>query len=343
MSVSTPFPDVPRRQVLVGDAHARLLRLPGRSLDMVLTSPPYFRCRDYQAVGQLGLESQITDWVTGLRRVTAELARVLVPTGTLWLNLGDSFATHPREGTPRKGLLLGPERLALALVQDGWLLRNKIVWAKPNPVPSPVKDRLTCSWEVIYVFAQQPRYFFDLDAVRLPHTSRATPGTPKGKRQPASWLGPSGNDTRGLAGLKASGRVGHPLGKNPTDVWQLPTSRFRSAHHATFPLALAERAIRAGCPEQRCHSCRAFWTRDVRRLGAVATRGALRAGCDHKDDAEPGLVLDPFIGTGTTAVAAEAMQRDWLGIELNPRFAAIAEQRIVSARPPDDRAVARAA
>ena len=163
---------LPRNRLLVGDAHGELRRLPEASIDQVLTSPPYFRLRDYGVAGQLGLETQVSTWVYRLRRVAVELHRVLVPTGSLWLNLGDSYAVHPREGAPRKSLLLAPERLAEALVADGWILRNKIVWQKANPMPTSVSDRLACTWEVIYVFTKQPRYFFDLDAMREPHTSR---------------------------------------------------------------------------------------------------------------------------------------------------------------------------
>ncbi len=122
-----------RQQIIVGDAYEQLCRLPSESIDMVLTSPPYFLLRDYQVRGQLGLEPQVDEWVTNLRAVAQELHRVLLPTGSLWLNLGDTYATHPRQGAARKSLLLGPERLALALVADGWLLRNKIVWAKRQP------------------------------------------------------------------------------------------------------------------------------------------------------------------------------------------------------------------
>jgi site-specific DNA-methyltransferase (adenine-specific) len=143
-----------RQRIIVGDAHEQLRQLPSEAIDMVLTSPPYFLLRDYQVRGQLGLEPHVDEWVANLRGVVRELHRVLVPTGSLWLNLGDTYATHPRQGAPRKSLLLGPERLALALVADGWVLRNKIVWAKSNPMPSSVRDRLTCAWEAVYIFAQ---------------------------------------------------------------------------------------------------------------------------------------------------------------------------------------------
>ncbi|MBV9823350.1 MAG: site-specific DNA-methyltransferase [Actinobacteria bacterium] len=302
---------------------------------MVLTSPPYFLLRDYQVSGQLGLEPHVDQWVANLRAVARELHRVLLPTGSLWLNLGDTYATHPRQGAARKSLLLGPERLALALLADGWLLRNKIVWAKSNPMPSSVGDRLTCTWEALYVFTRQPRYFFDLDAIRTPHTSRHRGRLrPDFQRSPReAWRGPNGDDASGLDLLKAQGIVGHPLGKNPGDVWRLASSNYRGAHHATFPLTLAHRAIQAGSPEARCTRCRAPWQRRLLRpIGGTAVRGALGPTCDCQTTSEPAVVLDPFFGAGTTAVAAEQLGRDWLGIELNPDFAELAQQRIQAAR-----------
>ncbi|HET6910678.1 MAG TPA: site-specific DNA-methyltransferase [Mycobacteriales bacterium] len=328
---------LPRNRLLVGDALQQLPRLPEGSVDMVLTSPPYFRLRDYGQPGQLGLERHVDDWVATLAELAGQVRRVLVPSGTFWINLGDTYATHPSQGAARKSLMLAPERLALALVADGWRLRNKIVWHKPNRMPTSARDRLASSWEALYVFAKQPSYFFDLDAIRRPHTS--TPPRPKVTRPATaapreSWRGPNGAGASGLASLKARGLAGHPLGKNPGDVWTIPSSNYRGGHHATFPLRLAELAIRAGCPEARCSRCPQPWRRPVLRsvtdLGRTALRGALAAQCDCGVPPEPGLVLDPFIGAGTTALAARSTGRDWLGIELSPAYAAEAEARIAS-------------
>jgi site-specific DNA-methyltransferase (adenine-specific) len=323
-----------RNQVLVGDAAERLREIPDSSVDMVLTSPPYFRLRNYEVDGQLGLGGHVDAWVDGLRTVANECARVLVPTGSLWLNLGDTFSTHARQGAARKSLLLGPERLALELARDGWTLRNKIVWAKTNPVPSSVRDRLSATHELIYVLVRQTDYYFDLDSIREPHTSRVTKRPAVKERGVEVWRGPNGDDAAGLDAIKAEGRVGHPLGKNPGDVWRLASSSYRGAHHATFPVQLATRMLLAGCPEKRCTACRLPYKRSViRALGGTAVRGALGPTCRCDRPAEPGLVLDPFFGAGTTAVAAEAHGRDWLGIELNPDFAALATDRIRTARP----------
>ncbi|MFI6169048.1 DNA-methyltransferase [Nocardia sp. NPDC051052] len=323
-----------RNRLLVGDALARLRELPPDSIDMVLTSPPYFRLRNYDAAGQIGLESHVDDWVNSLEAVSDEVRRVLVPTGTFWLNLGDTYSTHASQGAARKSLLMAPERLALRLQESGWIVRNKIVWAKPNPMPSNVSDRLACTYEFVYVLAKQPAYFFDLDAIRIPHRTAAPKSYRMSPRDKESWRGPNGDGTGGLDVLKREGRIGHPLGKNPGDVWQLATSNFRGAHHATFPLSLASKAIQAGCPEVRCADCRRPWRRRVvRLLGGRALRTAASATCDCECASEPGMVLDPFMGSGTTAVAAEDLARDWCGIELNPDFARLAARRIEAAHP----------
>lgn len=325
--------NLPRNQILIGDALDRVRRLPDASVDSVVTSPPYFRLRDYGVDGQLGLEGQVDQWVDELRQLVNELGRVLVPTGTIWLNLGDSFSTHSREGAPRKSLLLGPERLALKLIADGWTIRNKIVWAKTNTIPTSVTDRLATKHEVIYLLAKQPKYFFDLDAIRVPHSGRPPkPRTVKKVGERPAWLGPNSDGDRGLAALHAAGLQGHPLGKNPADVWSLAVSGYRGAHFATYPVPLAQQMVQAGTPEARCTHCRTPHRRPVRRLGAVATKLALQAMCDCDAPSEPGLVLDPFLGSGTTAIAAENLDRHWLGIELNPAYADLATRRITDER-----------
>jgi DNA modification methylase len=322
----------PLNRILIGDARVVLNTLPSKHVDCVVTSPPYFRLRNYQHPGQLGLEQLIDDWVANLRHVLQATERVLTPTGTVWLNLGDSYSTG-REGAAAKSLLLGPERLAFALIKDGWLVRNKVVWAKRNPMPSAVRDRLTCSWEVIYLLTRNRDYFFDLDAIRQPHTSsKKASATPRGWSVPPAWrVTPTTNS--GLDELAAAGRVGHPLGKNPGDVWQMSTAAYRGPHHAVFPVSLAERPILAGSPERRCARCRAPWRRETaRRLGHLAVLGKLRATCACPTHSEPGVVLDPFIGSGSTAIAAERHGRNWVGVEVNSDFARLADQRIRAAR-----------
>lgn len=325
-----------RNTVIIGDARQTLARLPGASVDCVVTSPPYFLLRDYGVAGQIGLEPAVNDWVEHLRAVAAELQRVLTRTGTLWLNVGDSYSRRHRYGAPPKSLLLGPERLVLALAVDGWLVRNRIAWTKTNPRPASVRDRFSSTWEHVYLLTRSPTYYLDLDSVRVPHRTtglRVHARPLPTQRQRPSWAGPLAGDNSGLARLKAQGRPGHVLGKNPGDSWTFPASGYRGAHFATFPERLIERPIRAGCPEQVCMHCDTPWRRSAaRRLGQVAVMGAMAPDCNCNARMRPGLVLDPFMGAGTVAVVAERLGRDWLGIELNPEFAHMAEQRVANAR-----------
>lgn len=326
---------LPRNSILTGDAREVLSRLLPESVDCCVTSPPYANAvRDYRAPDQLGQEPTISEYVQSLRAVLCGVRRVLKPTGSLWLNLGDGYARHPRQGAPRGGLLLAPQRVAMALAADGWIVRNVAVWHKPNPLPQSAADRLSPTYEVVIFAAKSRRYFFDLDAIRVPHRSadRARPQEGELHRRY------QGNNT-GLGRLKAAGRVGNARGKNPGDVWTIPTPADRLGHQATFPEALIERPILATCPERICVQCDAAWTRPTRIKSRRTSEGMLhvrRVGelsrCRCFAPSRPGVVLDPFTGTGTTAVVARRLRRDFLGIELNPSFTKLAEDRLRSAR-----------
>jgi DNA modification methylase len=311
--------ELPRNTILVGDAALRLRELPDASIDCAITSPPYFQLRNYQATDQIGLESHVDEWVAALRRVFGEVARVLKPTGVQWLNLGDSFSRHHRYGAPSKSLLLAPERLLLALAADGWIVRNKVIWAKTNPLPSAVTDRLALTYEVVYFLTRSPRYFFDLNAIREPfRTSDAQRARPPLNLSP-SWTGTL-DATLALRRKPVAGRPGHPLGKNPGDVWQIATRGYKGAHFATFPEALVRRPLLATCPQAVCDACGQPWQRRDGHLEACAC-GA---------PTQPGVVLDPFFGSGTVGVAAKKHGRDWIGIELNPAYVRLAEARLAS-------------
>jgi site-specific DNA-methyltransferase (adenine-specific) len=332
------------KKVLVGDVRDRLTEIPDSSVDCIVTSPPYFRLRNYQHDAQLGLEAHVDMWVEELRSIGTELSRVLKPSGSLWLNLGDSYSRTKSAGAPNKSLLLAPEKVALAFQQDGWILPNKVIWAKSNPLPSSVGDRLSCTYEIVYFFTKSSRYFFDLDAIRERPSQLTAGSSPdpvararylrdrrliKADRTVESWRGPLANTNSGLDALKAQGLGAHPLGKNPGDVWRLATSNYRSIHHATFPPSLVERPIQATCPERVCADCGEPWTRTrAHSVGHLALLGDIKAQCKCEAGSKPGVVLDPFIGSGTTALAAEAMSRDWIGIEINKDFARLATRRI---------------
>lgn len=342
---------LPRNTLLAGDAAAVLSRLPASSVDCVITSPPYFQLRDYGVKGQIGLEPTIDAWVSSLRRVFAQVARVLKPSGSLWLNLGDSYSQHPQLGAPVKSLVCAPERLLLALTQDGWLCRNKVIWAKTNPMPVSVVDRLSNTYDVVYFLVRSRRYFFDLDAIREPHKSATLRPRAPSVAPEKTWAGPLASaSNHGLARIKSEGRAGHVLGKNPGDVWRIAASHYRGAHFATFPHTLVERPLRATCPEQICTKCGEPWRRavSVTRSSAptVAREGFVRryptrievtrvagdlAPCPCNADAVPGVVLDPFFGTGTVGQVALANGRDWIGIELNPGYRKMARARLAAA------------
>ena len=333
-------PSLPLRQILIGDVRTRLKELPNAAVDTIITSPPYWALRDYGQDKQIGAEDSVEQWAEQIAIVAAELARVLTPTGSLWLNLGDGYSRHPREGVGKKGLLLGPERVAAKLTRDGWLLRNKIIWAKANPMPFSGTDRLTTTHEYLYFFTRQPRYHFDLDPIREPtRTSRHEGRGARASYPPRQAVPSLGGGTsprvdlnQGLAGMKAAGRESHPLGKNPGDVWVIPTANYQGAHFATFPVELVRRPLLATCPERVCTVCGQPWERAPQRInGRQLATGPLRPICGHPNW-RPGVVLDPFMGSGTVAVAAERYDRDWLGVELNPEYAELAEKRLAGWR-----------
>jgi site-specific DNA-methyltransferase (adenine-specific) len=327
-----------RNQIVVGDVRTVLPTIPTASVDTMITSPPYWALRNYGVAHQIGLEESVDAWVDQLRLVLRDVARVLKPTGSLWLNLGDTYSHHQRDGAAPKSLLLGPERIALAMIQDGWRIRSKVIWAKTNPMPTSVRDRLSCTYEVLYFATRTQKYFFDLDAIRVPHRSQLKRPSVAAARRAVhaarpEWAGPLAGSNVGLDRTKAEGRVGNPLGKNPGDVWQYATSNLRGVHHAMFPESLITRPLLSSCPERVCVACGAPWDRArARRLGHLAVFGELSAQCSCAAGHRPGLVLDPFLGAGTTAIAAERHGRDWLGIELNAEFAVQARARIETER-----------
>jgi DNA modification methylase len=327
---------LPRNTILRGDAREVLAGLLPESVDCCVTSPPYVNAlRDYGAAGQIGREPSVAEYVANLAAVLRLVRRLLKDSGSLWLNLGDAYNRGRRLEVPVGSLMLAPQRVALALAADGWTIRNVVVWQKPNPLPQSAQDRLSPVYEVI-VFATKTRhYFFDADSIRLPHRSAERIGR---KRRGELGRRYQGNNT-GLGKLKAAGRVGHRNGKNPGDVWTIPTAADRRGHQATFPEPLVERPILATCPERICVQCDTAWTRPTRIVSRKTSEGMrhtrevgdLRR-CDCFAPTRPGVVIDPFMGTGTTAVVAERLRRDWLGVELNPVFINLAADRLRSAR-----------
>jgi len=320
----------------IGDAHDILAAMPGQSADCIVTSPPYWAKRDYGIAGQYGHEATPAAYTATLRDVFAEARRVLADDGTCWLNLGDSYsagsatphglhsyigaglAGRSTAGLGTKNLLGLPWRVALALQDDGWIIRNAIVWHKPNAMPESVTDRLNCRHELIFLMVKSRHYWFDLDPIRIPHATGPTtrprrepagrhPGDARcsGQRQGGRSSRPQkyGPHTRQVVGARRYGTARsnrrHPNGRNPGDVWSIPTKPYRGPHFAAYPLDIPARCIQAGCKPG-------------------------------------GMVLDPFAGTGTTGIAALALGRRFTGIDLNPAFAELAAERLRNAaiQPP---------
>ena len=243
-----------------GDSLAVLRELPDQSVDCCVTSPPYFGLRDYGSEGQYGLEASPAEYVETMRALFSEVRRVLTDDGTLWLNLGDTYysgkgaAVGPDKKQPaRRGYvrpvdksgadwakpksLLGiPWRVAFALQDDGWILRNEIIWSKPNAMPESVTDRLSSRHEHLFMLTKSRRYWFDLDPIREPHVSE--PG-----REGSNYM-------RGQKAMRPVGPNSGAYsegGRNPGDVWSIATQPFPGAHFAVMPPELARRAVVAGC------------------------------------------------------------------------------------------------
>ena len=287
-------------RILRGDCLDVLRTLPADSVHCCVTSPPYYGLRDYGVAGQIGLEATPDAYIATMVEVFRLVRRVLRDDGTVWLNLGDSYASTPSgsfdkggrgsgalegggfrankafstigNGAKPKDLLLMPARVALALQADGWWLRSDIIWHKPNPMPESVGDRPTSAHEHVFLLAKQPRYFYDADAVREE--------AEYGRRE---WSNVEGNLRRagGNPGAMPSATVSgaNPAsGRNLRNVWMIATAPYSDAHFATFPPELAERCIKAGTSERGvCQACGAPWVRQVERSVAF-TSGSGRAG-----------------------------------------------------------------
>jgi DNA modification methylase len=302
---------LPLNTITQSDALDFARSLPDASVDCALTSPPYYLLRNYGVDGQWGSEATLDQYLGRLWALFDEVRRVLKPSGTCFVNLSDTYQNDPGGGSGsmktgnaeavrlvgrqkraevvrRKSLMLVPERFALGMVERDWVLRNKNVWVKPNAMPSPVLDRFTNAWEYVYFFTKAETYWSNLDAVRQPHTSDDDPRNredyaPKRQRN----IGAREDGFTRAAGAL----TWHPLGRNPGDVWTIPTQPLPEAHFAVWPEALARRIIRFACPPD-------------------------------------GVVYDPFTGSGTSMVVALQENRNFIGSELNPDYIAIEEKRI---------------
>jgi DNA modification methylase len=339
-----------KNQIINSDCIEGLKTLPDESIDCCVTSPPYFGLRDYGHEGQIGLEETPEAFVAKMVEVFTEVKRVLKKEGTLWLNLGDSYAGYHGnknyslgEATPsdkpcyrenlRKSMsvkkraaaitdrslplkpkdLIGiPWMVAFALRSSGWYLRQDIIWHKPNPMPESVTDRCTKSHEYIFLLSKSPKYYYDHEAIKQPFLetsvqrlsqdvenqkgSDRVPGKTNGamkavghKNLMNKGLTPHTMHKNRMNGREVNGTL--KGGANKRSVWTVTTKPFSEAHFATFPEDLIVDCIKAGCPEN-------------------------------------GIILDPFMGAGTTAIVSSKLNRDFIGFELNPQYIEIAKKRM---------------
>lgn len=365
-------------KIILGDALAVLKTLPDESVDCIITSPPYYGLRDYGIEGQVGLEKSLGDYLAKMLEITAELKRVLKKTGTLWWNHGDSyshkqamglqgknggrknrrFTVHGipgRHDVPEKSLMLQAHRLAIRMVDEqGWILRNQIIWHKPNVMPSSVKDRFSVDFEPIFFFTKSQKYFFEkqFEPVKESSLERA--------KYKLNQTHPSAAGSQGTYEEMGS-RFVNKMGRNKRSVWKIATRPFKEAHFATFPETLIETPVKAGCPEFICNKCGEPRKRIFKASGGTIGKGWH----DHSNDAKLGMlgrggiptsddyavedmgltdcgcgaawrrggILDPFMGAGTTAVVALKLDRNFLGIEINPEYIKIAEDRLKEIQP----------
>jgi DNA modification methylase len=301
-------------QIVAGEAAERLRAMPEGSARCCVTSPPYWGLRDYGHDDQLGLERTPDEYVARLVGIMREVRRVLADDGTLWLNLGDCYASnsdrasmklggHPKgcrcsyctmpqsglktsvpPGLKPKDLVGVPWLVAFALRADGWWLRSETIWHKPNPMPENVTDRPTKAHEQVFLLSKSGRYFYDREAIAEPSATAGKPGGFYPHRAMASGQKPSGNEVG--PGMGVRGEI-----TNARSVWTIPVASFPDAHFAVMPTKLAERCVQAG---------------------------------SAKND----TILDPFAGAGTTGVAAVRHGRQFLGVELNLEYAEMARDRI---------------
>lgn len=316
-------------KIICGDAILELKKLPDNSIDCIVTSPPYWAVRDYGKKNQIGLEDHPQEYIDKIVEIMKECKRVIKPTGTIWLNLGDSFYTKSGSGQGNNFLekhkeldggkgrlkkahketrgkfksnwlqskqkLLIPYRIAIKCQDElGLILRNDIKWVKQwvnwknkeskgSSMPTSVRDRLNTNSESIFLFVKNKNYYFNLNAVRIPHKNNSI------IRMKYNWNGHR-EPMSSYQGLQPE-KMCHAKGKNPGDCLMFPLEPSREKHYAMFPKTLPDFCIKAGCPKN-------------------------------------GIVLDPFLGTGTTGIVAKKENKDFIGIDLNNNFVKIADKRI---------------
>jgi len=422
-------------QIIQGDALAVLKTFPDDFVDTIITSPPYWGLRDYGVAGQIGLEPTLEEYLNKMLAITAEIKRVMKPSGVMFWNHGDcyggiktgktdkkvsDYVNDSQKGLKKyapkfeKCLMLQNWRLIIRMIDEqGFILRNSIIWHKPNGMPSSVKDRFSNQYEPMFMLVKSKKYWFDLDAVREPHKlvsitrlDRAVSNQNKyfknvdpklmqglnkprvNRKQfdnPEKYNSPRARDFRnknqGIGAMQPGQFEGgdymcgklNPDGKNPGDVWHIHTHPFPQAHFATYPPKLLIKPIKAACPQWICEQCGEARVRITKpteeyakylnqgyinkqeelekqkkegKIGSAGrietymnkkpvsisadyqTIGWTKCKCE-KPTYKAGVVLDPFMGAGTTALMANRLSRNYIGIELNPDYIKISKRRLM--------------
>ena len=377
-------------KIYVGDCRETLKTLPDQSINTCITSPPYWGLRDYDDDKQLGMEDTPEEFVENLVQVFKDVKRVLRDDGTVWLNLGDSYFGSSGQGgktnkqTTNKGSyhnhkrksdylkpkdLVGiPWRVAFALQQDGWYLRQDIIWHKPNPMPESVKDRCTKAHEYIFLLSKNAKYYYDHEAIK-----EDCQGIDE--RQWADIYETVGSVLQGEsnAEIKRTKRYNKDgsFKRNKRSVWTVTTKPYKEAHFATFPMDLIEPCVLAGCPEKICADCGKPYERVLKNIetkpiknikkknnrkqfessmggGGTSFKGhsgyfksdgtpivkrkidlGLEKQCNcETNETKPGTVLDPFAGSGTIGQTADAHNRNAILCELNSEYIEISKKRL---------------
>lgn len=307
--------------ILHGDSAEVLKTIPAESVHCCVTSPPYYGLRDYGADGQIGREESPERYIERLTAVFREVWRVLRPDGTLWVNIADTYCgtgskgdhhdpknpkgrtgqqvaiNHRANGCKEKDLIGIPWLLAFALRSDGWYLRNAAIWEKGNAMPESVKDRLTRSYEFVFLLAKSKRYYYDAAAIAEPTTTATTAFIKSGRGTKSKYAAnevPGQGRQQAINKPRAAGAISGeqiPIFRNKRDVFHINTVPYAGAHFAAFPPKLAETCILAGCPPG-------------------------------------GIVLDPFIGSGTAGLVAKRHGRRYIGIDINAEYCRLADERI---------------
>lgn len=310
-------------KIYQGDSLEVLKTFEDNSIDCCVTSPPYYALRDYGVNGQIGLEETPEKYIERLTEVFMEVHRVLKPNGTLWLNIGDSYwgggwrnasfnehsgsiqkgsiGTHCGESMPAckgnagiykpKDLVGIPWMLAFSLRNAGWYFRQDIIWCKPSCMPESVTDRCTKSHEYIFLMSKSERYYFDYEEIQEPCVNQERTNFQSGSRENGINKDRNDNDWGERSKSWIPKMKGDKIVRNKRDVWMVNPKPNKEAHFATYPPKLVSNCILAGCPKD-------------------------------------GIVLDPFMGSGTTGIVANKLGRHYVGIELNPEYVEMAERRI---------------